>query len=491
MPRKKLTPEQKAEAEAKAVAILSASNPSPDQGDGPSELVTRIPVEWPEWSRSGPKKSMMNALAAISALGINCKLDVFHNRKTINGTNLGGFVGDVSDMVTRKFREMSFVRLGLDPGGEASYDAINRECEEHRYDPVLDYLTGLPEWDGVPRLGKWLTTYCGVKSTPLVDEQGRIVLVAAVQRIHEHGCKFDHVLVLEGPEGARKSSVVQVLASGRHGSNENFSDSPILHTDERKQQELTRGVWFYEIAELAGMKKADQFAVKNFISKQEERARPAYGRFEEIQPRVCVFIGTFNTTPSGELIEYLNAGDQRRWWPVLVGDIDIEGLERDRDQLFAEAMFEYQLLGTPLYLPPSLETEARAIAATREQPDMLAEKLSGIESTVLAAHRRKQSDAFDGLRVQLTTRGDKLFKCGEAEAFAMVLKPTETEEGLVWVSTKYVVECSPPSRQNDGKGIAAAMRKLGWDKVEDRRSGGPKNRRGFVWKLACEVDPTT
>ena len=434
---------------------------------------------------------MMNALAAISALSIDCKLDVFHNRKTINGTNLGGFVGDVSDMVTRKFREMSFVRLGLDPGGEASYDAINRECEEHRYDPVLDYLTGLPEWDGVPRLGKWLTTYCGVKSTPLVDEQGRIVLVAAVQRIHEHGCKFDHVLVLEGPEGARKSSVVQVLACGRHGSNENFSDSPILHTDERKQQELTRGVWFYEIAELAGMKKADQFAVKNFISKQEERARPAYGRFEEIQPRVCVFIGTFNTTPSGELIEYLNAGDQRRWWPVLVGDIDIEGLERDRDQLFAEAMFEYQVLGTPLYLPPSLEAEARAIAATREQPDMLAEKLSGIASTVIAAHRRKQSDAFDSLQVQLTTRGDKLFKCGEAEAFAMVLKPTETGEGLIWVSTKYVVECSPPSRQNDGKGIAAAMRKLGWDRVEDRRSGGPKNRRGFVWKLACEVDPTT
>ena len=178
------------------------------------------------------------------------------------------------------------------------------------------------------------------------------------------------------------------------------------------------------------MKKADQFAVKNFVSKQEERARPAYGRFEEIQPRVCVFIGTFNTAPSGELIEYLNAGDQRRWWPVLVGDIDIEGLERDRDQLFAEAMYEYQVLGTPLYLPPSLETEARAIAATREQPDMLAEKLSGIASTVLAAHRRKGSDAFDSLRVQPTARGDKLFKCGEAEPFAMVLKPTETEEGL-------------------------------------------------------------
>jgi Virulence-associated protein E len=59
------------------------------------------------------------------------------------------------------------------------------------------------------------------------------------------------------------------------------------------------------------------------------------------------FIGTFNTTPGGELIQYLNSGDQRRWWPVLVDLIDIPGLERDRDQLFAEAMFEYEFGNPP------------------------------------------------------------------------------------------------------------------------------------------------
>ena len=64
MPRKKLTPEQKAEAEAKAVAILAASSPPTNQRNGAGELVTRMRIDWPEMSKSGPKKSMMNALAA-------------------------------------------------------------------------------------------------------------------------------------------------------------------------------------------------------------------------------------------------------------------------------------------------------------------------------------------------------------------------------------------------------------------------------------------
>src|SRR3984893_14131736 len=361
MARKKMTPEERAEKKTKLEALAEAAiTPGIPSTSKEYDFLQRIEVGWPELTAAGaPKKTMMNGRTAIATLGLDAKLDVFHGRYTINGSHLGGFVGEVSDAVTRKVRERWFMRLGLDPGRDASFDALKRACEELRYDPVLDYLTGLPEWDGVERLDTWLTVYAGVKDTPLVRAQGKIVLVAAVRRIHEHGCKFDHVLVLEGPEGVRKSSLVQVLASGRHGCNENFSDSPILHTDERKQQELAKGVWFYEIAELFGMKKADQQGVKNFITKQEERARPAYGRFEEVQPRVCIFIGTFNTTPRGELSEYLNPGDQRRWWPVLVGEIDIPALERDRDQLFAEAMFEYQVLGTPLYLPPELEAEAK------------------------------------------------------------------------------------------------------------------------------------
>ena len=81
-------------------------------------------------------------------------------------------------------------------------------------------------------------------------------------------------------------TTVQVLACGHAGDRpEYFSDSGILHKTEKEQQELTKGVWFYEIAELAGMRTADQHAVKAFITRQEERARPAYGYFKEESSR--------------------------------------------------------------------------------------------------------------------------------------------------------------------------------------------------------------
>lgn len=472
--------------DAEADEILAATPPADGRPVTDLVVIDRRRLKWADTTAGGqPKQTMANAMQCIDALGLKCQQNVFNGRFTVNGTSLRTFNGDLSDAITRKIRDLSRASFGLDPGTEATLDALKRICEENRFHPLMDYLDGL-NWDGIPRLNTWLTTYCGVTDTPLVRAQAKIVIMAAVRRIFEPGCKFDSVLVLEGPEGVFKSSVVKVLANGSRIGNEYFSDSPILNTEERKQQELTAGVWFYELAELAGMKKAEQFAVKNFITKQEERARPAYAHFQEIRPRVCIFIGSFNTTPGGELIQYLNSGDQRRWWPVLVGDIDIPALERDRDQLFAEAVFEYKFGECDLYLPPALEAEAKAIAARREKIDPLADTLSTIYRDVLRMSRSDRDDVFaltteSSIVARLQTdAGIMLTKGQEAEPFAMV-----GADGLVWVSSKYVGELVPSSRKSDGPGIGAAMRSLGWNSVEDRRTGN--KRRG--WILTLE-DPT-
>ncbi|QOZ79925.1 hypothetical protein XH83_33820 [Bradyrhizobium sp. CCBAU 53351] len=472
MPKnKKSAPEVRAAAEAIASTAIVPAVPS-----RPGRLVPieRREIVWPEIvGRNVPaKNSMMNALKAIQELGLDCRYDVFHNRKIINGTCLSEFVGELSDAVTRKIRELSYLHFGYDAGTEATYQAVLRECEEHRFNPVLDYLSGL-RWDGQPRINRWLPTYLGVEDTPLVRAQGEIVLTAAVARVMKPGSKFDHVLVLEGEEGKRKSSVVKVLANGQHDSDENFSDSPILAEDERKQQELTSGVWFYEVAELAKMKKADEFAIKNLITKQEDRARPAYGRFQEVQPRTCIFIGTFNTTTDGKLVEYLNVGDQRRWWPVRVGDIDIEALKRDRDQLFAEAVVAYKL-GMPLFLDKELEAEARGQAARREIVDPLTDTLSDIEAAALKMLQEKVAPNGAGVSVADQKSG-KLLTIGDEAKPAVFI--TESE---IWVSAKYVTERAPSSRQSDGRGISAAIKKLGWAPAHDRRTGA--FARGYVRK---------
>lgn len=215
-------------------------------------------------------------------------------------------------------------------GREVMHQAIALRAQERAYHPVRDYLDSLAH-DGRPRLGAWLTRYMGAAESPYVQAIGRMFLLTTVARVYEPGCKADYVLVFEGPQGAGKSR-----ACGTFGG-EWFSDSlPDVTRDKEAAQHL-RGKWIIEMSELSALSRAEAEALKSFISRPVERYRPPYGREEVIEPRQCVFIGTTNRSA------YL--GDDtggRRFWPVKVGRVDVEALEVDRDQLFAEAVAEYR-----------------------------------------------------------------------------------------------------------------------------------------------------
>jgi predicted P-loop ATPase len=166
------------------------------------------------------------------------------------------------------------------------------------------------------------------------------------------------VAVLEGPQGVGKSSALVILA-GRG----NFSDQEILTLDDRAQAEALEGVLIYEISELTGLKRTEIERVKAFISRTEDRARPAYGRFREDRPRTAIFVGTTNDDT------YLrDATGNRRFLPVPVGKIDLVGLTRDRDQLWAEAAYR-EAQGEAIELPATLYATAAELQDSRLEPE--------------------------------------------------------------------------------------------------------------------------
>ena len=133
------------------------------------------------------------------------------------------------------------------------------------------------------------------------------MLCAAVTRVLHPGTKFDTMVVLSGPQGIGKSTLVAKL--GRQW----FSDSMKLsNVGDKSSVENLQGFWIIEFGELAGLKKAEVETLRSFLSRQNDIYREAYGRHSESHPRQCIFFGTTNAE-NGYLRDTTG---NRRFWPV-------------------------------------------------------------------------------------------------------------------------------------------------------------------------------
>lgn len=324
------------------------------------------PIVFPDRTEEGhPKATYTNAIVAVEALGIACEHDLFHNRMLVAGEPLAQWNNiELTDNIVMVIRSLIRHRYGFDPNKQNTSDACQFLCLKNQFDPVLDYLDEL-QWDGTPRLNTWLTRYLGAADTEFNRAVSRLSLIAAVRRARHPGTKFDQIVVLEGPEeGKGKSSAVRILAGP-----ENFSDQKILGVDDRMQQELLEGVWLYEISELSGMNKAEVEHVKAFASRDEDRARPAYGRFRVNIKRRTIFFASTNRT------DYLISDTgNRRFWPVATGHIDLVGLQCDRDQLWAEAALR-EARGESHLLPEKLWGAAGEQQTSRMAADVWSEAI--------------------------------------------------------------------------------------------------------------------
>lgn len=193
-----------------------------------------------------------------------------------------------------------------------------------------------PAWDGTSRLD---TLAAHRLRTPIADQNehdyARIVvrkfLIQAVARAYEPGCQADATLMLIGAQGARKSTFVKLLGGAF------FTDQVANINDEQKSANSLHGKHVVELAEMAAFKGISPQRVKQWLSLCADHYTPKYIRNAVTVLRRCVFVATTNhntplSDPTGE----------RRFWPLHVGDIDVEGLREDMPQIWAEAIAAYR-----------------------------------------------------------------------------------------------------------------------------------------------------
>jgi predicted P-loop ATPase len=219
----------------------------------------------------------------------------------------------------------------LDVSGAMLLEAVAVAAHRNSIHPVRDYLRALA-WDGQGRIDEWLVDLCGAERGSYARIVGAKFLIAAVARVMRPGCKVDTTLVLEGAQGAKKSSALAALA----GRDEWFLETGADLGTKDSYQALRRK-WIVELSELDSLSRAEVSRVKAFLSARIDTYRPSYGRATIDFPRACVFVGTTN---SEQYLKDETGG--RRFWPVAIARVDLEGLRAVRDQLWAEARVRFE-----------------------------------------------------------------------------------------------------------------------------------------------------
>lgn len=280
---------------------------------------------------------------------------------------------------------ISYIDLTYGAFSARNYNiAVTKVTDDRSYHPIREFLDKLPKWDGVKRLETLFIDYFNANDEEYTRAVTRKVFIAAVARVMKPGIKFDWMLVLNGPPGIGKSTIIGRLAS------EWFNDSlKLSDTKDKTAAEKLQGYWILEIGELAGMSKVEENILKNFLSSQNDIYRASFGKRATPHPRQCIFIGTTNEDRG-----YLrDTTGNRRFWPLKVYGSDKKPwdmTEEEVRQIWAEAKVYFEA-NEDLQLSPELEKRANEL----QNEAMEFDERQGIIESYLEMLLPDDWDSFD------------------------------------------------------------------------------------------------
>ena len=408
-----------------------------------------------ELDKSGHVKNTLRNLTLILENDPNLKGVVFN--QLLDGMEIKGevpwnhpskFWRDADDA-----QLISYVDAHYGTFSARNYDiAVTKVADDRAYHPIREFIESLPEWDKVPRVDTLLVDYLGASDTAYVRAVTRKTLCAAISRVLRPGCKFDSMLVLNGPQGVGKSTLIAKLAG------EWFSDSLNLgDTKDKTAAEKLQGYWILEIGELAGLKKAEVETLRSFLSRQNDIYRAAFGKRATPHLRQCVFFGTTNAE-SGYLRDTTG---NRRFWPVKTpgnGKKQSWNLTHEEIlQIWAEALV-YVRQGEKLYLSAEMD----ALAKDEQREAMESDEREGLVREyldTLLPQRWAEMDLFERRNFLSGSDFGGLQEKGTVQR-------TSVSNMEIWC------ECFGKERANlrrtDSNELTGILARLGWKRADNK-----------------------
>lgn len=257
---------------------------------------------------------------------------------------------------------------------EIMEDVFNTFRDERKYNPVKDYLKNL-KWDGKKRI-KDIPQMVFLQDPNVFDsEVFKILLLGAIHRIMEPGCKFDYMIILYGPQGCGKSTFFSKLAPFDYL----YTDQIKIHTgcnSENKDIEQLQGKLICEFGELAGTKGASIEHIKSFLTRTSNTSRLAYERNAADFKVSQIFVGSTNNKKCLPI----DTSGNRRFLIVDLNNTDKDSYDicqnvnkvmtpKYRNQLWAEALELYKNQ-TQCHLSKQMEKLAEERRETFEEKDL-------------------------------------------------------------------------------------------------------------------------
>ena len=199
------------------------------------------------------------------------------------------------------------------------YDAFNKVLFERKFHPIK-YLIEKEEWDGTPRIDRFLIDILKCPDDDYHREVSRMIFYGGISRLYNPGCKFDYMPILIGKQGCGKSTIIKWLAL--HDS----YATDITSIDGKDALEQLQGSWMCEFAELLAMVRTKEVeAMKGFITRTSDKFRQSYGRRTNEYLRQCIFIGTTN-----DYNFLVDKTGNRRYLPVEIGLTQTELFDKEQ-----------------------------------------------------------------------------------------------------------------------------------------------------------------
>jgi predicted P-loop ATPase len=394
--------------------------------------------------------SQENIKRALRKMDVTLSYDQFSEKEMVR---YGEYVGPLNDKVRNRIWLEMDALFHFRPQADFFDTVVLDACHQEPYHPVLQYLDELV-WDGKPRIDNWLIEHGGAADTAYVKAVSSLVLIAAVRRVRQPGCKFDELLVLESEQGMLKSSALRALCPKAAW----FSDDLPLGVDSKLVIERTNGKWIIEAAELSGMHRSQVEHLKSMLSRQVDGpVRLAYARMPVERPRQHIIVGTTNSHA------YLkDKTGNRRFWPVRVGRFNIMQLTEIRDQLWAEAAAR-EKAGESSRLDPKLYVDAEFQQTRRNVEDSW--------ESLLQEH-------FDKMRAVLDREGRIMtLRLTTAEIFQILGIPVAGQDERSSERLAGVMQ-SLDFRRITVRRSGSVLKGWGWDGAQQQLPGGPQDPTG-------------